>query len=91
MRLVVPPADPAGELQPPGCAEPTFTGTAFDIQEVSLEAVRTVVGLLSTDYPESPWDVAMLRLRADDGTRVPPSWRGEKIQRIEGCPTCGTP
>lgn len=44
-----PPHDPAGELQPPGCADPTFTGSAFDLAEVSLELVRTVCGLLTSE------------------------------------------
>lgn len=85
--LPLPPADPAGELQPPGCADPTFTGSSFDLAEVSLEAVRTAAGLLSGDegYPRSDWQFAALRLRSDEGRRIPPVWESRLISPRENC------
>lgn len=87
--IALPPADPAGELQPPGCADPTFTGSAFDLSEVSLELVRTAVGMLTGSeggYPEAGWHVAVLHLRDSDGRRLPPQWQAAEIPRR---PICG--
>jgi len=39
--------DNTGMVTPLGCNAPTFTGGGFDLQEVSLEVVRSAVGLLS--------------------------------------------
>ena len=82
-----PPADPAGDLQPPGCAEPTFTGSGFDAQEVSLETIRTVVGILSDQdgYPDGGWDMATLELRDAQGRRIPPCWEARKIPVRSDC------
>ena len=85
--IELPPADPAGEVQPPGCAEATFTGAAFDAEEVSLEAVRMAVGVLraADGYPETDWDVSVLQLRGEDGRRNPPHWEGLQIQPHPKC------
>lgn len=85
--LPLPPADPAGEFQPPGCADPTFTGSSFDLAEVSLEVVRTAAGLLSGEegYPKSDWQFAVLRLRSDVGRRIPPVWESRAIAARENC------
>lgn len=90
--LSLPPADPAGEVQPPGCAEATFTGSAFDVEEVSLEAVRMAAGVLRAEdgYPETDWDLSILRLRDDTGHRQPPRWEGMKIASRPDC-TCQNP
>lgn len=88
--LPLPPADPAGELQPPGCADPTYTGSGFDLTEISLEVVRIVAGLLADDtggYPRAEWQLAMLHLRTADGQRTPPRWEGMSIPPRPGC-TC---
>lgn len=88
--ITLPPADPQGEVQPPGCAEPTFTGSSFDIQEVSLELVRTVVGILGGNdgYPGADWNVAVLHLRNSAGSRLPPRWETFDIPRRPDCSTC---
>lgn len=80
-----PPVDPAGETQPPGCAEPTFTGTAFDMQEVSLEAVRTIAGILAADYPALAGGVSVLKLRDGSG-RISPTWTNHGLGVHPDCP-----
>lgn len=86
--IELPPADPEGEIQPPGCADATFTGSAFDTEEVSLEAVRMVAGALRAahGYPETDWDVSVLQLRGHDGRRRPPHWEGLQIAPNPKCP-----
>ena len=86
--LPLPPADPAGELQPPGCADPTFTGSAFDLAEVSLELVRTAAGVMTGaagGYPEPGWQLAILSMRDGEGRRRLPSWQAVDVPRRTSC------
>jgi molybdopterin/thiamine biosynthesis adenylyltransferase len=90
-RLPLPPADESdsAQVQPAGCAEPTFSGSSFDLQEVSLEAARTAVSLLGMDhgYDSSQWQYACLSLD-EEGKRLPPQWTTYAIPRRPKCP-CG--
>ena len=92
-QLPLPPADDsnAGEVQPAGCAEPTFSGASFDLQEVSLEAVRASASMLGLQggYPIGAWQYACLSLR-DDGERRPPVWTVHPIPRRPEC-SCAVP
>lgn len=77
-----------GLQQPPGCAERTFTGASFDLQELSLQAMRLIV-----ETPENPDGAAesvvhTLSLVAD-GKRIPPAWRVDVLPKAEGC-SCST-
>ncbi|WP_208611028.1 hypothetical protein, partial [Rhizobium tibeticum] len=57
--------------QPPGCAEPTFTGASFDRQELSLESVRLAVDVLS--HPDELKASVIHTLSLHDGVgRLPP-------------------
>ncbi|RWO94835.1 MAG: hypothetical protein EOQ98_29005 [Mesorhizobium sp.] len=74
----------SGLNQPAGCAELTFTGASFDLCELSLEAVRLTVDILSQpdDFKES----LVHTLTLHDGIkRVPPSWRVDMLPSIEDC------
>lgn len=89
--IPLPPADDAGEVQPAGCADPTFIGAGVDLQEVALEGVRSILGTLSggpDGYPDGAWDVAVLALRDADGRRIPPTWTVHNIPRQADCPCC---
>lgn len=67
--------DPTGVITPVGCNNPTFTGGGFDLQEISLEIVRSAVGVLSNGtYEPGRWSVAILELLDDDGQRILPRW-----------------
>jgi hypothetical protein len=92
-KIELPPADPVGDLQPPGCAEPTFTGSGFDAQEISLEAVRTVAGILGRPggYPDGGWNLATLELRDEDGGRIPPRWTSLEIPCRPECECAARP
>jgi molybdopterin/thiamine biosynthesis adenylyltransferase len=87
-KLPLPPADegPNGQVQPAGCAEPTFTGTSFDLQEVTLETVRSAASMLGMahGYASEEWQVAILSLR-NGNTRTPPEWQTHKIPHQNGC------
>lgn len=85
----LPPADmnAEGETQPAGCAEPTFTGASFDLQEVSLEAIRAATALLGIggSYLSEDFDVAVLSLRGEADRRIPPRWDVHHIPRRDDC------
>jgi integrative and conjugative element protein (TIGR02256 family) len=65
--IPTPPANPKGTFQPLGCANPTFTGSGFDIAQVSLAGVRLAVSTLvaseASGYPGSDCDVIVLSFR----------------------------
>ncbi|MER8640674.1 ThiF family adenylyltransferase [Mesorhizobium sp. M1365] len=70
--------------QPAGCAELTFTGASFDLHELSLEAVRLTVDILSqpAEFKES----LVHTLTLHDGIkRVPPSWRVDGLPPMKEC------
>lgn len=78
-----------GELQqPPGCSELTFTGASFDLQELSLEAVRYVVETLTNPNEVHESVVRTLSLWGN-GKRIPPTWRVASLPKQDGC-SCQT-
>lgn len=87
---------PAGEhdplrVQPVGCAEATFLGAGFDLQELSLQAVRVAVDALRTGLATSRVYTLSLRDAADEV--IPPTWIAQPIDIQGGCPshpTAGT-
>jgi hypothetical protein len=70
--------------QPPGCAERTFFGAGYDLQEVSLQAVRLAVEVLSQDGPLESL-IQTLCLVDDDGQLCPPRWRVEPLPKHVEC------
>lgn len=89
-----PPVDPAGLVQPEGCADPTFTGAAFDLGEISLAGVRTAVEILLPEAPGNPpreaaWNLAVLALRDERGIRTMPQWTTSRVRRNPKCTLCG--
>lgn len=64
----------AALIQPPGCAERTFSGTFFDLQELSLQAMRVAAGMLTSNAKSRPSTVYTLTFQEEGGVRCP-SWR----------------
>lgn len=87
-----PPHDPAGSVQPPGCAEPTAPGAGFDVAQVALAAVRLAVGTLTAGapgaYPDVDWDVATVALRDRAGRAIAPRWDTFALDRHPECAAC---
>lgn len=87
--LPKPTLDSKGTITPIGCNAPTFTGAAFDLQELSLEVVRSTVGLLAPElYPRGEWDLAVLKLM-DGERRSFPQWEVADLTNHPRCPQCG--
>jgi hypothetical protein len=70
--------DEAELIQPPGCAERTFAGTSFDMQELSLQAARVVTGFFARAAAKSSSATYTLTFQDEDGIRVP-SWRKDSL------------
>ncbi|WP_265518720.1 ThiF family adenylyltransferase [Nitratireductor luteus] len=84
-----PPGRGEGEddlIQPPGCSERTFVGADFDLQELSLQAVRLVVETLGGEEKVSS-EVQTLGFVDEDGKRCPPRWRVDDLPKHPKC-TC---
>lgn len=79
----VPMANDAGHIQPPGCSEPTFPGSGFDLSEVALQAARTAVFETVTASDEVVF--FSVNLRNDGGERVPPRWDTTTLGRHRSC------
>jgi hypothetical protein len=71
-------------IQPPGCAERTFSGTFFDLQELSLQAMRVVAGFFAGGVPRSSSVVYTLAFEDQDGIRVP-AWRKNSLPPHSQC------
>ncbi|AAB91794.1 hypothetical 65.2 kDa protein (plasmid) [Sinorhizobium fredii NGR234] len=86
--LPLPTIDSSGTIVPTGCNAPTFTGGAFDLQEVSMEVVRSTIGLLAPDvYDSGDWQLSILDL-TENGRRILPRWKAETIAPHSSC-SCG--
>jgi len=90
--ITAPPADASGAVQPLGCADPTFTGTSFDMQNIVLAGVRLAVATLCHNvedgYEDLNWDVGVLALNDGQGAPIAPIWQTYKLQRHAACPYC---
>ena len=84
-----PPQDKQGNLQPVGCANPTFTGAGADVEQVSLMAVRMALSTLCrgavNGYPDISWNVAVLSLRSETGVLLAPQWNTMTVRRHPEC------
>jgi len=77
----------APTVQPPGCADRTFEGASFDLQEISLQAMRVTLAALSTDAGSQNSMIYTMRLVDPEGHRRPPCWRVDALSPNGRC-TC---
>ncbi|WP_018876719.1 ThiF family adenylyltransferase [Thioalkalivibrio sp. ALE31] len=90
-RIKRPPQEKGADVQPPGCFHPTFTGTGFDMDHVSLMATRLVASTLCADaaggYPDFDWNAAVLSLWDElSGAPIAPTWKTIRLERHPDCP-----
>jgi len=90
--MALPPQSPASPVQPAGCADPTFTGAGFDLDQIAIAGVRLAVASLCRDaregYPDFDWDVGIISLRHPDGRVKAPEWQTFPLHRHSSC-DCG--
>lgn len=77
------------DVQPVGCFHPTFTGAGFDMDHVTLAAVRLAVGTLCAGqegaYPDFSWDVGIVDLWGKDEVPIAPEWKTYKLDKHPEC------
>lgn len=91
--ILAPPADKKeGQIQPTGCANPTFTGASFDLGLVALSGVRMAVSTLTANqagaYPNVNWDVAVISLRGPGGEIIAPQFATYPLLKHPQCQVC---
>ncbi|RUU11538.1 hypothetical protein EOD23_10200 [Mesorhizobium sp. USDA-HM6] len=82
-----PPGQDAGDealIQPAGCDERTFAGADYDLQELSLQAVRLAIDTLSGKAAEGSV-VQTLSFVDDERARCPPRWRVDPLPKHPDC------
>jgi len=89
-KIPLPPEAFDDFIQPAGCADPTFTGTSFDLHEVVLSGVRLAISELSSEtdkdsYGKIDWNIAYLSLRKE-GNPIFPEWSHIKLDPYPDCP-----
>lgn len=91
--IITPVKEERPEIQPKGCFHPTFTGTGFDMDNVSLAATRLAVSTLCGGeidaYPELDWDVAVLNMWNGNQSPILPEWTPYVLIHHPKCPDHG--
>jgi len=88
--VTLPPTLPDDSLvQPIGCGAATFVGGSFDLEEVSLMAIRLTIRTLDGNSADDfSWDVATLALQSADGKPIPPMWSTAQTPPHAACEEC---
>lgn len=88
-NIKVPNQENAPYVQPPGCFHHTFTGTGFDMDHVTIEAVRLAVSTLcaghNNAYPDFNWDIGIVNQFSEDGVPIAPVWQTQRLERHPKC------
>jgi hypothetical protein len=88
-----PPHEDLPEVQPVGCFHPTFTGTGFDMDHVSLAAVRLVISTLcsgqNAGYPDFDWDIGIVDLWNESNLPIVPTWKTYSLTQHQNCKAHG--
>jgi molybdopterin/thiamine biosynthesis adenylyltransferase len=86
--IPLPKEDDHGTIQPKGCGDPTFTGSSFDLQNISLAGVRMAISSLSEDTNNGDWDVAVLSIVDNKEQPIAPQWNTSSLEINTKCPFC---
>jgi len=69
-RIKLPATEPGEPTEVRGCFSPTFIGTGFDLDTISMHAVRLAIATLCRGaegaYPDLDWDIAVIDLWDED-------------------------
>lgn len=87
-----PPSDERGEVQPKGCADPTFTGANFDMMVIAMTGVRMAISTLcegaAEGYPQTGFDVLHISLRDSGGRLILPEFQEIEVPIHPRCGNC---
>lgn len=77
-------------VQPPGCLDPTFTGSQVDLTETALQATRVAIDQVTSSVTGGPpayaWNIATLQLRDKLGRPQLPIWKSYMLPPHANCP-----
>lgn len=80
------PAEPHGNVATPGCLEPTYTGTGYDLAAIAAQTVRTAVAYLTAPPGDAvPGGVVTVTLRDDTGRETLPQWAAHDLKPHRDC------
>jgi len=80
-----------GNIQAAGCGDISFTGTSFELQNISSAGVRLAIATLcrhENSYPNSESDIGILSLVDDEGNPTFAKWSEYKLLKNESCLHC---
>ncbi len=84
--ITKPPDDHNGDMQQAGCGDITFTGTHFDLFNISFAVVKILANLFSDDE-NFAWDVAVLKtVSGEDNKAILPEWKTHSLAVSKHCP-----
>lgn len=91
-RIAEAPSAPLNRLIfAPGCSQPTFTGTSFDIMDFVAKVTRIVIQTFlrgeQGNYPDSPGNHLVWSCRGPDGNLLLET-KFYPVVKKEGCPFC---
>jgi molybdopterin/thiamine biosynthesis adenylyltransferase len=91
-NIAPPPYEQSGKIQARGCGDVSFTGTSFDLQNISNAGVRMAISTLcegeKDSYPPLNWDVAVMALVDNTGRAISPQWTNYKLLKHPNCKYC---
>lgn len=82
--IPLPPAGPTDEVQPRGCAAPTFAAASHALSPIVAQATRVAARLLHSDA--TPGDVFICALEGDHGELPAPQWESYDLNAHVRCP-----
>ncbi len=85
------PAEPSGDVPTPGCLEPTYTGTGYDLAAIAAQVVRTAVSYLTAPDAARVGGVVTVTLRDDQGRDILPQWSSHDLAPHPDCASHNTP
>jgi len=84
--------DKNGGIQPMGCGDVSFTGSSFDMQNISLTGVRMAIHSLGDNYQDvseqMQRDVAVLAMVDVNEKSIAPNWDFYPLAIHPDCPHC---
>lgn len=84
--ITKPPDDQNGDMQQAGCGDITFTGTHFDLVNVSYAVVKILANMFSDD-DTFDWDIAVLKtVNNDENIAILPEWKTHPLLVSKNCP-----
>ena len=84
--ITPPPDDTKGGIQAKGCGDITFTGSSFDMYNISLAGVKLLAQTLKGIEPG--YDVGVLSMVDEKENPILPKWDSYELNIHPNCPYC---